>query len=121
MLYKALKAHKVADDFNPHSLAVIEKATAVKREIQESGIDITRKPVDEYLAVHDFIAMNMAGLQHMVDQKLATKTTVLKHVIADLGWVLKNAKWGGKDYKRLVWLKPEYTLRGGVISGPDTW
>jgi hypothetical protein len=35
--------------------------------------------------------------------------------------VSKNAKWGGKDYKRMLWLKPGYTLVGGVISGPNTW
>jgi hypothetical protein len=38
-----------------------------------------------------------------------------------LRWVSKNAKWGGKDYKRMLWLKPGYTLVGGVISGPNTW
>ena len=36
-------------------------------------------------------------------------------------WVSKNAKWGGRDYKRMLWLKPGYTLVGGVISGPNTW
>ncbi|MDA9980275.1 DUF5906 domain-containing protein [Yoonia sp.] len=120
-LYKAFKAHKVAEDFNPHSLEVIEKATAVMREIQESSFDITRKAVEEYLAEHDFIAVNIKGADFMVEQRLATKITVLKHVLADLGWVSKNAKWGGKDYKRMIWLKPGYTLVGGVISGPDTW
>jgi hypothetical protein len=120
-LHKALMAHKVADDFNPHSLEVVEKATAVMREIQESSIDITRKAVEEYLAEHDFIAVNMAGLQHMVDQKLATKTSALKHVMVDLGWVTKDAKWGGKDYRRVLWLKNGYSLKAGVISGPDTW
>lgn len=120
-LYKALKEHKVADDFDPQSLQVVEKSTAVMREIQESAIDINRKAVEEYLAEHDFIAVNMSGLQHMVDQKLATKTSALKHVLADLGWVNKDAKWGGKDYRRMLWLKKGYSLKGGVISGPDTW
>ena len=120
-LYKALKAHKVAEDFNPHSLEVVEKSTAVMREIQESSIDINRKAVEEYFDEHEIIAANMNGIKFLVEQRFATKSSALKHVLADLGWVSKNAKWGGKDYKRMLWLKPGYTLVGGVISGPNTW
>ena len=120
-LYKAFKAHKVAEDFNPHSLEVVEKSTAVMREIQESAIDITRKAVAEFLEEHEAVAVNLKGLQFIVEEKLATKTTVLKHVMADLGWVSKNAKWGGQDYRRMIWLRPDYQMKGGVISGPNTW
>ena len=120
-LYKALRAHKVAADFDPQSLQVVEKSTAVMHEIQESSFDINRKAVEEYLEANDFIAVNMSGLQHIVEQKLATKTSALKYVLGDLEWVATNAKWGGKDYKRMLWLKPGYTLKGGTISGPDTW
>jgi hypothetical protein len=120
-LYKALMAHNVAKDFNPHSLEVVEKSTAVMREIQESSIDINRKAVEEYFEEHKIVAANMNGIKFLVEQRFATKTSALKHVLADLGWVSKNAKWGGKDYKRMLWLKPGYTLVGGVISGPNTW
>ena len=120
-LYKAFMAHQVAEDFDPHSLQVVEKSTAMMREIQESSIDISRKAVEEYFAEYEIVAVNMHGLAHMVEQKLATKTSVLKHVLADLGWVSKDAKWGSKEYKRVLWLKPGYHLRGGTISGPDTW
>ena len=48
------------------------------------------------------------------------QTMPLKHVLTDLGWVSKDAKWGGKDYKRVLWLKPGYTLKGGTLSGPET-
>ena len=120
-LYKAFMAHKVAADFDPHSLQVVEKSTAVMREIQESSFDINRKAVEEYLAEHDFIAVHLSGLKHMVEQRLATKASVLKHVLADLGWVVKNAKWGGKNYARVLWLKEGYSLKAGVISGPNTW
>ena len=120
-LYRAFKAHKVADDFNPHSLEVIEKSTAVMREIQESSFDINRKAVEEYVKAGNIIAMSMTGLQTLVEGKLATKPSALKHVLADLGWVAKDAKWGGKDYKRVLWLHPEYDLRGGNIVGPGNW
>jgi hypothetical protein len=120
-LYKALMAHKVAEDFNPHSLEVVEKSTAVMREIQESSIDINRKAVEEYFEEHKIVAANMNGIKYLVEQRFATKTSALKHVLADLGWVSKDAKWGGKNYKRMLWLKPGYTLVGGVISGPNTW
>jgi hypothetical protein len=63
----------------------------------------------------------MTGLQTLVEDKLATKPSALKHVLADLGWVAKDAKWGGKDYKRVLWLHPEYDLRGGNIVGPGNW
>lgn len=120
-LYRAFMAHQVAADFDPHSLQVVEKSTSVMREIQESAIDINRKAVEEYFAKHDIIAVNMDGLKYMVEQKFAAKPSALKHVLADLGWVSKDAKWGGKDYKRVLWLKPGFTLVGGVISGPNTW
>jgi hypothetical protein len=120
-LYKSLMAHKVAEDFSPHSLEVVEKSTAVMREIQESSIDINRKAVEEYFEEHEIVAANMNGIKFLVEQRLATKTSALKHVLADLGWVSKNAKWGGKDYKRMLWLKPGYNLKGGTISGPGTW
>jgi hypothetical protein len=84
------------------------------REIQESSIDITRKAVAELFEEHEIVAVNIKGLDFIVEQRLATKKTVLEHVLADLGWVSKNAKWGGKDYQRVLWLKPGYTLRGGV-------
>ena len=93
-LYKALKAHKVAEDFNPHSLEVIGKATAGMREIWESAIDITRKAVAEFFDEHECVAANMKGADFMVEQRLATKKTVLKHVLADLGWALGQALSG---------------------------
>lgn len=113
-LYNAFKAHKVAEDFNPHSLEVIQKATAVMREIQESAIDITRKAVAEFFDEHEIVAVNMKGAGFMVEQKLATKKTVLKHVLADLGWVSKNAKWGGKAYH-----PPAVAPRLASMSGPS--
>ena len=120
-LYKAFMAHQVAEDFDPHSLQVVEKSTAMMLEIQESSIDINRKAVEEFFAEHQIIAANMNGLKYMVEQKFATKASALKHVLADLGWVLKEAKWGGKDYKRVLWLRPGYSLQSGVISGSMTW
>ncbi len=120
-LYRAFMAHQVTADFDPHSLQVVEKSTAVMREIQESSFDINRKAVEEYLQAEEIIAMSMNGLQSLVEDKLATKTSALKHVLADLGWVAKDAKWGGKDYKRVLWLHPEYDLRGGKIVDDSGW
>lgn len=120
-LYKAFLAHELSPDFDPYSLHVVEKSTAVMREIQESSIDINRKLIEEYLEEQRLVAVSMTTLQMMVENKLATKASVLKHVFADLGWVSKDAKWGGKDYKRMLWLRPGYTLRGGKIYGPGNW
>ena len=120
-LYKALLAHELSADFDPHSLQVVEKSTAVMREIQESAIDINRKAVEEYLRSENVVAVSMNGLKVLVEEKLASKTTALKHVLADLGWSSKNAKWGGKDFKRMLWLHPGYTLKGGTIYGPNGW
>lgn len=120
-LYAAFAEHKVPSEFNAHSLEVLEKSTAVMREIQESSFDINRKAVDEYLKEKNAVAIHLEGLKKMVEERLASKTSALKHVLADLGWVSKDAKWGGKEYRRVIWLHPEYTLTGGKIIGPEKW
>lgn len=120
-LYRAFMNHSIPSEFDPHSLDVLEVATEVMKELQESALDISRKEVEEYLNAERCVGVTLEGLQHMVTRRLSSKPSALKHVLADLGWVSRNAKWGGKDYARLIWLRPGYSLKGGRIQGPDQW
>ncbi|MDV7272129.1 DUF5906 domain-containing protein [Thioclava sp. A2] len=120
-LYAAIMAHALPSDFNAHSLDVNAKATALMRELQESSIDVSRKGVEEYLNAQNVIAVTFNGLKDLVEQRLGTKVTALKHVLADLGWSNKNAKWGNSDYRRVIWLRPGYQLVGDRIKGPGNW
>ena len=120
-LYNAFRSHSIPTDFDPHSLEVLDKSTNVMKEIQESGIDINRKMVEEHLDELKAVAITMAAITDMVEKRLSSKAAALKHVLADLGWTSQNVKWGGKDYKRMIWLRPGYKIRGGKISGPGEW
>jgi len=121
-LYKAFLHHEIPQDFDPQSLQVVERSTAVMREIQESSFDINRKAVEEYLQDKNAVAASMDGLKEMVQEKrLSGKLSAIKYVLADIGWVVRDVKWGGKDYKRKIWLHPGYTISGGKITAPDGW
>jgi hypothetical protein len=120
-LYKALMQHEISEDFDPYSLQVVEKSTAVMQEIQGSSFDINRKAVEEHLQAMNAVAVTMDGLKDMVENRLSAKIAALKHVMADLGWVSQDVKWGGADYRRVIWLSPGCTISGGKISHPDGW
>jgi hypothetical protein len=120
-LYKALMQHEISVDFDPYSLQVVEKSTAVMQEIQGSSFDINRKAVEEYLLEKHAVAVTMEGLKVMVENRLSNKIAALKHVMADLGWVSQDVKWGGANYRRVIWLSPGYTISGGKISHRDGW
>lgn len=58
-------------------------------------------------------------MAQLVYDELRMNEGRLRHMMPDLGWQLKKAKWGGKDFARAIWVKPGYSLYRGRVQGPD--
>ena len=43
----------------------------------------------------------------------------LPHIMDELNWSKRTAKWGGKDYSRAIWVKDGYAVHRGRVKGPD--
>ena len=120
-LYNALLAHSVSDTFDPKSLDVVGASTDVMKEISQASGDITRQMVQEWLDKNRVIALNNVAIKRLVKERYVSKASAMKYVLSDLGWTQTNTKYDNKDYQRSIWLKPGYSLKGGVIQHSDGW
>ncbi len=39
--------------------------------------------------------------------------------MAEIGWAKSKVKWGGVDYSRAIWVRPDFTVDGGRLRGTD--
>ena len=120
-LYNSLLAHSVSDTFDPKSMDVVGASTDVMKEICQASGDITRQMVQEWLDSNQVVALNNVAIKRLVKERYVSKASAMKYVLSDLGWTQTNAKYDNKDYQRSIWLKPGYSLKGGVIQHSDGW
>jgi hypothetical protein len=118
-LYNALLHHKVADDFNAKSLNTTTHATPAMRLIQASSRQVSTERLEEYLNERSLPYISQFDLLHFVQKSMHANTETIRHKMLELGWQKVEVKWGGVDYKRVLWVRPDYTVHRGVAVAPD--
>jgi hypothetical protein len=118
-LYNALIAHEIPVEFNPRSLSIAHDSTQVMKRLQAASAMIMPEQLEEYLLGRGDFAISETEIASYVREKLHLKTTTVRHLMTELGWLKSKVKWGGVDYARAIWVHPEYTVENGYVYGPN--
>ena len=112
-------AHKVSPDFNPHSLPFDRIDTPLMRTLQNASTEVQRDRLAELLNEENIDAIPQDDLCRTLQDRLQIAPNRVKHLMLELGWVSDQRKWGGKDYTRVIWLRPGYSMHNGRLRDPD--
>jgi hypothetical protein len=73
----------------------------------------------EYLAETGQHAVPEADVTRIIVEHLKGNMNQSKHLMTGLGWEKVQAKWGGKDYSRALWVDRGYWVDRGKLRGPN--
>lgn len=118
-LYNALMAHGLPEAFSAKTLNIGRDATAVMRRIHDSSRQVTVDQLEEYLNDQGINAIPEAALVEFVRTSLRGNVNSIRHMMSELGWAKSKVKWGGVDYARAIWLRPDFAVDRGKLKGPD--
>ncbi|MFC2982003.1 primase-helicase family protein [Roseicyclus marinus] len=118
-LYRALLERQLGDDFNAKSLNVERFATDVMRRIHGASRQTTIDQLEEFLDARRLHAIPEGNVAKVVHEQLKTNLNSTKHLMSELGWTKSKVKWGGVDYSRAIWVRPGFSIEGGVLFGDD--
>jgi hypothetical protein len=71
----------------------------------------------EVLDSKDLVVIPQSNLTEIVRKSLGGTTNQTKHLMNELGWQMRNVKWGGCKFSRAIWHRSEVTLDNGRIHG----
>lgn len=120
-LYNALIRRELPSTFSAKTLNVLDHATGVMQTIRSASSDLNESAVAEWLDREKIVAIGLTSLKEEARNLGNIKLNALKYLLANLGWEVRNAKWGGADYRRKIWTRAGYFLEGGRLRGPDGW
>ena len=107
-LYNALMQRVPAAAFSAKTLNVAQQATDVMKCIHESARQVSVEQVEEYLNLRKINAISEANLAEFVRETLRGNINAIRHFMTELGWTKSKVKWGGVDYGRAIWVRPDY-------------
>lgn len=117
-LYNALSSHEIAEDFNPKSLNTETHSTEVMKQIAANSRQASIEQLEEYLNQQGLNWISQEALIGYCQENGINRETI-RHKMAELGWHRQEAKWGGVDYRRVLWLRQGYSAQRGSVIGPD--
>lgn len=114
-IYLGLMAHEIPADFDPYSLPIDQIDTPIMRRVFGAA-EVQKERLEEFLNREGVKAIPQDDLCRKVQEKLGLSANRLSHMMDELGWHSEKKKWGGKDYQRVLWLRPGYTLHQGRVT-----
>jgi len=117
--YSFLMCRELSPDFDAMTLNVAIHGTELMRRLQANQVPATTQQLAEYLGREEAIAITEQDLRIYVSKEMRLSANSIQYMMTDLGWVRYQAKYGGKDYARAIWVKTPYALDRGQIVGPD--
>lgn len=117
--YSFLMRRELAPDFDAMTLNTSLHGTELMRRLQANQIPATTQQLAEYLGREETIAITEQDLRIYVSKEMHLSINSIQYMMTDLGWVRYQAKYGGKDYARAIWVRSPYALDRGQIVGPD--
>ena len=119
LLYNALLARQLPENFSAKTLNVSQDATAVMQRIHDSSRQVTLDQLEEHLNEMGVNAIPESNLVEFVNNTLRGNANSLRHMMAGLGWTKSKVKWDGVDYTRAIWVRPGFTVDRGKLHSPD--
>jgi hypothetical protein len=118
-LYNALMQHQQSNSFNPRSLNLSTIDTPVMQQIMGASREVQLQRLEELLAGLGRNALPQEELANLFVEELNANQNRIRHMMPELGWRSERVKWGGIDYARALWIRPDYQVTGGRVRGPD--
>jgi len=119
LIYNALLARKLSNDFDPRSLNLARVETPLMLELREGSRDVQLERLEQFLNARGLVAVSLEDLDTIFTRHLKTNPNRIRYFMQDLGWRQAKGKCGGVDHSRVVYLKPGYQLSKGRIVGAD--
>jgi hypothetical protein len=120
-LYNVLMARAIPADFSAKTLNVETQGTEIMRQVFGNGRATILDQLKELLDAKKQNAIPEAEVVEVVTGTLKANINTTKHLMSDLGWSKCAVKWGGVDYSRQLWVRPEYNVERGKLFGPDSF
>jgi hypothetical protein len=116
--YNWLLVKKLPDTFNAKSLNIVENATPIMKQLQQTSRQTNLDILEEHLNAQKYLVIPQDDVAKYVREELGAKASQVRHLMDELGWVKSSVKWGGADYARSIWTRPGYAVDGGKVYGP---
>lgn len=118
-LYNALMQRTLPSTFSAKHLNIAEHSTPIMQRLQQASRQTVVDQLEELLNERGLVVLPEADVVHFVHKHLHGNINQTKHLMDDLEWHKVKVKWGGKDFARAIWVKPNYWIDQGKIYGPD--
>lgn len=118
-LYNALMARTLPDDFSAKTLNLARHSTDIMRRLSTASEQTVTSMLEEKLGSQGLNAIPETDVTTFIVRVLKSPISRTRHLMAELGWTKVKVKWGAAEYNRSIWVRPEFTITGGKIYGPD--
>ncbi|MXQ09549.1 hypothetical protein GQ651_17015 [Alphaproteobacteria bacterium GH1-50] len=118
-LYKSLMTRTLSEGFSAKTLNVVEDATPLMKRVHGAHGLATHELMRDHLADLGQHAVPLADIARIISDELKSSANSDRHIMTKLGWRKAEAKWGGKDYRRTIWVDEGFWIERGEIKGPD--
>ncbi|MDU8914034.1 primase-helicase family protein [Aestuariicoccus sp. MJ-SS9] len=118
-LYNALIQSELDALFNAKSLNTKTHCTPIMKMIQEANRQVSTERLEELLNEIGQGYITQTALVHYFQKSMHANVETIRHKMFELGWHKAQAKWGGVDYQRVIWVGPGYSIQRGNVIAPD--
>lgn len=117
--YSWLMQRELSADFDAMTLNTKLHGTDLMRRLEANQVTATTQQLAEYLSGQEAVAITEQDLRVYMTKEMRLNANSLQYMMTELKWHRYQAKYGGKDYARAIWVKAPYALDRGQIIGPD--
>lgn len=117
--YSSLMQRQLSPDFDAMTLNTAVHGTELMRRLEANQTPATTQQLAEYLGSQDAKAITEQDLRVYFRAELKLNPNSIQYMMTDLGWTRHQAKWGGTNYARAIWVRSRYKLDRGHIIGRD--
>lgn len=118
-LYRWLMARELPQDFTGKTFDASKYPTPIMELIFGNNGQTNHDLMRELLNKFELNAVSEAGVVKIITNELRANPNSTRHIMTELGWRKRSVKWGGKDYQRAIWTRPEFQVYRGKIIGSD--
>lgn len=119
--YSWLMQRELSPDFDAMTLNTSRHGTDLMRRLEANQVPATTQQLAEYLGAEKAVAITEQDLRIYVSKQMRQSINSMQYMMTSLGWTRYDAKWGGKDYARAIWVAQGYSLDRGNIIGPKAF
>ena len=117
--YAYLMQRDLPEGFSGKAFNVAELMTPAMELIFGNGARTSNEILQEYLDEKGLNWIPQKQLTEYITGELRGNVNALRHSMTELGWKKAEVKFGGRDYRRSVWVRPGFTAAGGKLIHPD--